>query len=67
MKDLGSLHHFLGAKVSSDMAAPVSDPTAYHNLVGALQHPSFTRPNVSYTIQQVCFICMTHVSPSSLL
>ena len=42
------------AKVSSDMGAPVSDPTAYRSLAGALQYLTFTRPDISYAVQQVC-------------
>jgi hypothetical protein len=42
------------AKVSSDLRAPVSDLTAYHSLVGALQYLTFTRPDISYAIEQVC-------------
>ena len=30
------------------------DPTAYRSLVGALQYMTFTRPNLSYAIQQAC-------------
>ncbi|GJY18856.1 ribonuclease H-like domain-containing protein [Tanacetum coccineum] len=33
---------------------PVSDPTLYRSLAGSLQHLTFTRPDISYTIQQVC-------------
>ena len=39
------------AKVSSDMGAPVSDPTAYRRLAGALQYLTFTRPDISYAVQ----------------
>nr|GEV04981.1 ribonuclease H-like domain-containing protein [Tanacetum cinerariifolium] len=33
---------------------PVSHPTLYHSLAGALQYLTFTHPNISYTVQQVC-------------
>jgi hypothetical protein len=39
---------------SSDMGAPVSDPTAYRSLAGALQYLTFTRPDIAYVVQQVC-------------
>nr|GEZ81622.1 ribonuclease H-like domain-containing protein [Tanacetum cinerariifolium] len=39
----------LGPKGSS-----VTDPTLYHNLVGALQYLTFTRPDLSYAVQQLC-------------
>jgi hypothetical protein len=42
------------AKASSDMGAPISDPTVYRNLVGALQYLTFTRPHIVYAVQQVC-------------
>jgi hypothetical protein len=42
------------AMVSCDMGASVSDSTAYRSLVGALQYLTFTRPVISYTVQQVC-------------
>jgi hypothetical protein len=94
MKDLGSLHHFLGisvtrqssglylsqrqycleildragmsdcklcatpmdtnAKLSAVYGAPVADPTDYHSLAGALQYLTYTRPDISYAVQQVC-------------
>jgi hypothetical protein len=41
-------------KVSSDMGPPVRDPTAYRSLAGALQYLTFTRPDIAYTVQQVC-------------
>ncbi|GKB60693.1 ribonuclease H-like domain-containing protein [Tanacetum coccineum] len=37
-----------------DDGDPVSDPTLYRSLVGSLQHLTFTRPNISYAVQQVC-------------
>ncbi|GJS16754.1 ribonuclease H-like domain-containing protein [Tanacetum coccineum] len=32
----------------------VSDPTLYCRLAGALQYLTFTRPDISYAVQQVC-------------
>jgi hypothetical protein len=40
-------------KVSSDMGAPVHDPTAYRSQGGALQYLTFTRSNITYVVQQV--------------
>jgi hypothetical protein len=36
------------------MGAPVSDPTIYRNLAAALQYLTLTRPDITYTVQQVC-------------
>ncbi|GKB85537.1 ribonuclease H-like domain-containing protein [Tanacetum coccineum] len=33
---------------------PVSDPTLYRRLARALQYLTFTRPDISYAVQQVC-------------
>jgi hypothetical protein len=33
---------------------PVSDPTDYRSLAGALQYLTFTRPDIAYVVQQVC-------------
>ncbi|GKA10331.1 ribonuclease H-like domain-containing protein [Tanacetum coccineum] len=41
------------SKLGSD-GGPVSNPTLYRNLAGALQYLFFTRPDLSYAIQQVC-------------
>ncbi|GJR33342.1 ribonuclease H-like domain-containing protein [Tanacetum coccineum] len=33
---------------------PISDPTLYRSLAGALQYLTFTLPDISYAVQQVC-------------
>ncbi|XP_060190427.1 uncharacterized mitochondrial protein AtMg00810-like [Lycium barbarum] len=41
-------------KVSTTSGAPYEDPTHYRSLAGALQYLTFTRPDISYVVQQVC-------------
>ncbi|GJT49335.1 ribonuclease H-like domain-containing protein [Tanacetum coccineum] len=41
------------SKLGSD-GDPVSDPTLYRSLAGALQYLTFTRPDISYAVQHVC-------------
>ncbi|GKC47207.1 ribonuclease H-like domain-containing protein [Tanacetum coccineum] len=36
---------------------PISDPTLYRSLAGGLQYFTFTRPYLSYVVQQIC-LCM---------
>ncbi|XP_022030942.1 uncharacterized mitochondrial protein AtMg00810-like [Helianthus annuus] len=40
-------------KLSRNSGTPVADITEYLRLVGALQYITFTRPDISYAIQQV--------------
>jgi len=42
------------AKVPADIGPPVSDPTHYKSLAGALHYLTFTRPDISYAVQQIC-------------
>ncbi|GJS23803.1 ribonuclease H-like domain-containing protein [Tanacetum coccineum] len=34
--------------------SPITDPTLYHSLAGSLQYLTFTRPDLSYAVQQLC-------------
>lgn len=42
------------SKLSGATGPSVSDPTHYRSLTGALQYLTFTRPDISYAVQQVC-------------
>jgi len=42
------------AKLSGSSRNPYHDPTEYRSLAGALQYLTFTRPDISYAVQQVC-------------
>jgi hypothetical protein len=42
------------SKLSSDTSNHVSDPMHYRNLIDALKYLTFTRPNISYAVQQTC-------------
>ncbi|GJR95146.1 ribonuclease H-like domain-containing protein [Tanacetum coccineum] len=53
MTDLGPLNYFLGISVTRNTSGDV----LLHlnkNLAGALQYLTFTRPDISYAVQQVC-------------
>ncbi|XP_071688441.1 uncharacterized mitochondrial protein AtMg00810-like [Rutidosis leptorrhynchoides] len=42
------------AKLSGTLGAPYHNPTEYRSLAGALQYLTFTRPDISYAVQQIC-------------
>ncbi|KAK2361886.1 hypothetical protein QL285_086993 [Trifolium repens] len=41
-------------KVSAKTGNPFKDPKKYRSLAGALQYLTFTRPDISYAVQQIC-------------
>ena len=41
-------------KLSETEGTPVTDPTAYRSLARALQYLIFTRPDITYAVQQIC-------------
>jgi hypothetical protein len=41
-------------KLSEAEGNPVTDPTAYRSLAGALQYLTSTHPDITYAIQQIC-------------
>ena len=63
--DLLTKHHMLNSKPAKTPCVPhvrlvpdagtlLFDPHVYRSLVGSLQYLTFTRPNLSFTIHQVC-------------
>ncbi|MFS7996236.1 putative RNA-directed DNA polymerase [Helianthus anomalus] len=44
----------LSTKLSASDGSLFHDPTLYRSLAGALQYLTFTRPDISYAVQQVC-------------
>jgi len=42
------------AKLSAALGDLMADPTAYLSLAGALQYLTFTRPDLTYAVQQIC-------------
>ncbi|XP_039690650.1 uncharacterized mitochondrial protein AtMg00810-like [Medicago truncatula] len=41
-------------KLSGKSTTPYKDQSLYRNLAGALQYLTFTRPTISYAVQQIC-------------
>ncbi|MCH82020.1 hypothetical protein A2U01_0002816 [Trifolium medium] len=42
------------SKMSVAHGVPYEDPSLHRSLVGALQYLTFTRPDISYVVQQIC-------------
>jgi hypothetical protein len=42
------------AKVFAESGPPVADPTHFRSLTRALQYLTFTRPDITYAVQQIC-------------
>ncbi|KAL9233675.1 hypothetical protein vseg_008639 [Gypsophila vaccaria] len=42
------------SKLSATSGKPFADPALYRSLAGALQYLTFTRPDISYAVQQIC-------------
>ncbi|KAL9285966.1 putative RNA-directed DNA polymerase [Arabidopsis thaliana] len=42
------------AKLAAEDGPRIADPTLYRSLAGALQYLTFTRPDISFAVQQVC-------------
>nr|GEU98385.1 ribonuclease H-like domain-containing protein [Tanacetum cinerariifolium] len=53
LSEIVYMHQPPESKLGSD-GDPVSDPTLYHSLACALQYLTFTRPDLSYAVQQIC-------------
>jgi hypothetical protein len=55
------------AKLSEDNGPPVTDAASYWSLTGALQYLTFSRPDIAYTVQEVCLHMHTLWEPISTL
>lgn len=44
----------LKSKLAEDLGKLLDNPTEYRSLAGALQYLTFTRPNIAYSVQQIC-------------
>lgn len=44
----------VSSKLSATAGEKMTDPTHYRSLAGALQYLTFTRPDISYAVNQIC-------------
>lgn len=44
----------VNSKLSAESGDRIANPTQYRSLAGALQYLTFTRPDITYAVQQVC-------------
>ncbi|XP_019091144.1 PREDICTED: uncharacterized protein LOC109128738 [Camelina sativa] len=51
------------SKLSADVDELISDPTYYRSLAGTLQYLTFTRPEISYAVQQICLFMYSPRQP----
>jgi hypothetical protein len=51
------------AKVSATFGPPIADPTQFRSLARVLQYLTFTRPDIVYTVQQICLHMHDHREP----
>lgn len=42
------------SNLSAEDGERIPNPTEYYSLVGALQYLTFTRPDISYAVHQIC-------------
>ena len=42
------------SKLSAEEGDKLENPKEYHSLAGALQYLTFTRPDISYAVHQIC-------------
>jgi hypothetical protein len=55
------------AKLYEDDGPSVADATSYQSLTGVLQYMTFSRPDITYVVQQCACICTPRRSPISPL
>lgn len=53
----------LKSKLSIHDGDPIDNPTFYRSLAGALQYLTFTRPDISYAVHQICLYMHTPRQP----
>jgi hypothetical protein len=58
-----SMHVDNQAKLSEDEGPLIADATSYRSLTGVLQYLTFSPPNITYAVQQVCLHMHTPREP----
>lgn len=46
----------LKSKLAEDEGKLIANPTEYRSLAGAMQYLTFTRPDITYAVQQICLL-----------